>query len=264
MALKLLVRLLLCWLISFASVSMAQNTLSGVVLEPLVAASDPWPPYVDEKHPMGGVSVQIADAAFRTQGYTVSNRLMPWARALEETKHGRIDLILDAWWSQERSEHFMFSRPYINGPVKFLKRKGDPFKYSDLSSLKGKSIALVNNYAYGDAFLSSKHYERALVTNFLQAAYMLSLGRVDLTLENELVARSRLATEAPDVLDKLEFAEQPLADNYIYLMASYKHPRHLKIIGAFNKGLAIIIENGTYRRIMQENGLAIPKMFPLQ
>lgn len=257
---KIITSLILGWM-SFCSFALAQTSVSGGALVPLVAAADPWPPYIDDKHPMGGVSVQIADAALRTQGYTVSNRIMPWARALEETKFARIDVILDAWWSQERSEYFMYSRPYINGPIKFLKRKGDPFKYSDLSSLKGKSIALVNNYAYGDEFLNATHYERALVTNFLQAAYMLSLGRVDLTLENELVARSRLSIEAPEIFNKIEFVDKPLSDNYVYMIASYKHPQHLKIIGAFNKGLEKILENGTYQKIMQENKLAMPKMF---
>jgi polar amino acid transport system substrate-binding protein len=210
---------------------------------------------------MGGVSVEIADAALRTQGYTVSNRIMPWARALEETRQGRIDVILDAWWSQERSEGFIFSRPYINGPVKFLKRAGDPFRYSDTSSLKGKSIALVRNYAYGDEFLNATNYEPVLVTHFLQGAYMLSLGRVDLAIENELVARSRFKRDAPELLNKLQFAEQPLGDHYVYVIAGYKHPEHLKIIGAFNKGLKVILENGTYRKILKDNALTMPKMF---
>lgn len=227
----------------------------------LVAAADPWPPYIDEKHPMGGVSVQIADAALRTQGYTVRNLIMPWARAMEETKKARVDLILDAWWSKERSRDFMFSRPYINGPVKFIKRKADPFRYSDLSSLKGKSIALVRNYAYGDDFLNTTNYEPVLVTQFLQGVHMLALNRVDLAIENELVARSRLLNDAPELIPKIEFVDQALGDNYVYLISSYQHPKHMEIIGAFNKGLAIILENGEYQKIMRENKLVMPAIF---
>jgi polar amino acid transport system substrate-binding protein len=227
----------------------------------LVAAADPWPPYIDEKHPSGGVSVQIADAALRTQGYTVRNLIMPWARAIEETKKARIDLILDAWWSKERSRHFMYSRPYINGPVKFIKRKADPFRFTDLSSLKGKSIVLVRNYAYGDDFLNAKNYEPVLVTHFLQGVHMLALNRVDLAIENELVARSRLLNDAPELIPKIEFVDQPLGDNYVYLISSYQHPQHMEIIGAFNRGLTMILENGEYQKIMRENKLDMPDIF---
>lgn len=247
-------------LASFSAAS-AQTATAGAALIQLVAAADPWPPYIDEKHPMGGVSVQIADAAFRTQGYTVRNVVMPWARALEETKQARVDLILDAWWSQERSEHFMYSRPYINGPVKFIKQKADPFRYADLSSLKGKSIALVRNYAYGDEFLKATNYEPVLVTNFLQGVHMLTLSRVDLAIENEFVARSRILRDAPELMPKIEFVDQPLGDNYVYLISSYEHPAHLQIISAFNKGLAIILKNGVYQKIMRENRLDVPEMF---
>lgn len=227
----------------------------------LSAGADPWPPYIDENLPLGGVSVQIADAALRTQGYTVKNRILPWARAIEETKQARVDLIVDAWWSQKRSEQFAFSRPYINGPVKFIKRKGDDFHYSDLTSLTGKSLVLVRDYAYGDELLNAKNYTRYEAHNFMQGIQMLVRNRVDLSIENELVARTRIAQEAPELLHKIEFAQEPLSDNYVFLMASYKHPKHVEIIGAFNRGLTIILENGTYQRILKENNLEIPKMF---
>ncbi len=227
----------------------------------LVAAADPWPPYIDETHPSGGVSIEVADAAFRTQGYTVRNEVMPWARALEEVKHARVDLILDAWWSQERSELFIYSRPYMNGPIKFIKRKGDPFEFDDLSSLQGKSIGLVRNYAYGDEFLKARTYDKVLVTHFMQAVQMLALNRIELTIENELVARRRILRDAPELLNQIEFVKQPLSDNYIYVIASYNHPRHVEMISAFNKGLKIILENGIYQKIMDKNYLSVPDMF---
>jgi len=228
----------------------------------LSAGADPWPPYIDESLPKGGVSVQIADAALRTQGFTVVNKILPWARAIEETKMGKLDLILDAWWSQERSEHFLFSRPYLNGPLKFIKRKGDSFDYEKNASLNGKSIALVRNYAYGDAFLNAQNYDRYVVHDFLQGMRMLSLGRVDLTLENELVARTRIQQAAPEMLDLIEWSPSPLSDSYVYLISGYSNPRHSEIINAFNKGLSIIINNGVYQQILSENSLPVPDIFP--
>lgn len=227
----------------------------------LSAGADPWPPYIDENLPKGGVSVQIADAAFRTQGYTVKNRILPWARAIEETKQARVDLILDAWWSQERSETFVYSRPYINGPIKFIKQKGDDFQFVNLASLDGKSLVLVRDYAYGEELLNSKNYTQYFAHDFMQGMQMLVRNRVNLSLENELVARTRILQEAPDLLPKIEFAEKPLSDNYVYVVASYKHPKHQEMIGAFNRGLDIILKNGTYLKILEDNNLVVPNMF---
>lgn len=227
----------------------------------LSAGADPWPPYIDENLPKGGVSVQIADAALRTQGYTVTNRILPWARAMEETRHARVDLILDAWWSQARSEEFLYSRPYINGPVKFIKRKGVDFHYDGLRSLDDKSIVLVRDYAYGDELLMSTNYTRYTSHDFMQSIQMLVRNRVDLTLENELVARTRIMREAPDLMPLIEFVEEPVSDNYVYVVAGYRHPKHQELIGAFNKGLDMILKDGTYQKILTENNLEVPKMF---
>jgi len=63
------------------------------------------------------------------------------------------------------------------------------------------------------------------------------------------------------MISKIEFVDEPLSDNYVFLIASYKHPKHQEIIGAFNRGLTIILEDGTYQKIMEENKLERPKMF---
>jgi len=255
------VKTLACIVLVILMTQLAKPVQAEQLIE-LSAGADPWPPYIDPTLPLGGVSVQIADAALRTQGYTVKNKILPWARAIEETKQARLDLILDAWWSQERSQYFMFSRPYINGPLKFIQKKNKAFRYKGLASLKGKSIVLVRNYAYGDAFLQSEHYTKYFSHDFIQSMNMLVRDRVDLTLENELVARTRLQQSAPHLLNEVEWLDPPLSDNLVYVVCSYQHPQHNQIIFAFNQGLKEIIENGTYAQILHRNGLPVPDLFP--
>ena len=59
----------------------------------LKAAADPLAP-IDETHPAGGVAVELADAALRTQGYAVRNRIMPWARAW---RRHELDATISFW-----------------------------------------------------------------------------------------------------------------------------------------------------------------------
>jgi len=148
-----------------------------------------------------------------------------------------------------------------DGPIKFIKQKGDNFTFNGLDDLKGKTIALVRDYGYGDSFLKSKSYKPFIVTDFLQAAEMLAKNRVDLTLENELVARTRIHKEAIRLEHQLEYVDTPLSNNYIFVVSSYKNPRHAEYIQAFNTGLEIILKNGRYQKILEENNLLVPSMF---
>ncbi|WP_157497192.1 substrate-binding periplasmic protein [Hahella ganghwensis] len=224
-------------------------------LQTIVAAGDPWPPYIDEMHPELGVSVEIANAAYATQGYRVRQMIVPWARAMEGTRVGTFDLVLDAWWSSERSREFMFSRPYLDGSVKLIKRKGDPYIYEGISSLKGRLVAVVRGYAYNEELNTSPEVQRFEVIDFASAVAMLLKERVDFAVENELVARYRLAQVAPESLTKIEFVEPPLSVNLVYVISGYRNPRHYEYINAFNKGLQIIRENGVYSDILKRNGL---------
>lgn len=230
----------------------------------ITAGADPWPPYIDEHHPHGGVSVQLANAALKTQDYEVQNKIMPWARALEETRAGRVDAILDAWWTQERSQDFMFSRPYLDGPVKFIKRLDSGFEYNGLSSLRGKTIAVVRDYGYDEQFLKANDYTLFEVTEFTQGISMLVKHRVDLAIENELVAKTRIRASLPESYKHIAFSRTPLSNNYLYVVSGYKNPNHTAIINAFNQGLKAILANGVYEQILAKEGLPMPEMFQPQ
>ncbi len=95
----------------------------------------------------------------------------------------------------------------------------------------------------------------------MQAVEMLVKGRIDLTLENELVAKTRIQEQHPELLSKIAFVEKALSNNFVYVISSYKNPHHAEFIQAFNKGLQIILKNGTYHQILKSNGLPIPALF---
>lgn len=223
--------------------------------EIIISAGDPWPPYIDDKHPHQGVSVEIANAAFATQGFRIKQIFVPWARAIEGTRTGSYDLILDAWWSPERSKAFMFSKPYLKGAVKLIKRKDYPFTFDGLKSLKGKQVAVVRGYAYDYQFMTSDLFERFEVMAFENAIGMLLHERVDFAIEDESVTRYRLKNTAPEKLALIEFVSPPVSVNLIYIMSGYSNPRHYEYIQAFNRGLEILIKNGKYASILRRNGL---------
>lgn len=223
--------------------------------ETVIAAGDPWPPFLDPKHPQRGVATAIARAAYKTQGYDLELEFMPWARALGGVRHGKFDVLIGAWKTQERQAYLHYSKPYLSNEIKFIKRKDDPFEFKGLPSLAGKVVGTVRGYGYGDAFEQSQLFSREPATELVMNIRKLVIGRVDLALEDELVARSLLQSDAPQLIPQVEFVATPLSSNELHVACGIKNPRHEALIEAFNRGLDEIRKNGTFDQIMQHNGL---------
>lgn len=221
----------------------------------VTAAGDPWPPFLDPEHAKQGVAVEIVAAALASQGHTLKFSFMPWQRALDGVKEGSIDILVGAWHTQEREAYLLFGESYLSNDLKFIKRKDDAFAYTGIDSLKGKTIGTVRGYGYGDAFEKANNFKKQEAAELMPSILKLVGGRIDLTLEDEVVARSLISKNQPDALDKLAFVDPPLSSNPLHIAAGQKNPNKAKIIEAFNKGLAEIKGNGTLDEILSRNGL---------
>jgi len=49
------------------------------------------------------------------------------------------------------------------------------------------------------------------------------LNRLDLTIEDEMVARAALFADGPDMLEQIEFVKRPLAVNPLYITAGMQN-----------------------------------------
>ncbi len=224
----------------------------------IVAASDSWPPFVDPSHPNDGLSLEIIRAAYATQGYEVKMQYVPWARAMDGVKKGKkYDIIPNTWMTEERKEYLAFSDEYASNEIKFIKRKDDPFEFNGMESLKGKKIGTVRGYGYDNQFMTAPHFIREeandLITNIKKLTH--SSKRVDLTLEDEIVARVSIGNKNPELLYKIEFTKNAITTNGLYVTSGFQNPRHKELINAFNTGLEIIKSNGEYEKILEKYGI---------
>lgn len=240
-------RLLVASLLFFAAAAGQTMTIS--------AAGDPYPPYGDPKNPDGGLGMEIIRAAYKTQGHEVTMEYVPWARAEAGVKNGSYDIVPFTWRTDARVKVLLFSSAFAVGNVRFIKRKGDPFEFNGLESLHGKRVGTVLGYGYGNAFVQSTSFSRENAKDLLTNVKKLLRDRLDLTLEDEIVARAALNAEDPLILEQIEFVRVPLSVNPVYVTAGLQNPKAQEIIGAFNKGLDIIKANGTYDRIFKKYGM---------
>ncbi len=221
----------------------------------ITAASDPWPPFMDPNSPTQGLSMEIVRAAFATQGYEVTMEFMPWARAEDGVKAGTYDILPNTWMTEARKAYLLYSEPYAENQLKFVKRKGDAFEFQGMESLKGKTVGIIKDYGYGEAFMNNPDFKRDPVPDLLTNVKKLVAERIDLTLEDEIVARNAITTADPALLDQIEFTQNALSENRLHVTSGLKNPRCQEIVDAFNKGLAEIKANGTFDEIFARYGL---------
>ncbi|MBF0257976.1 MAG: transporter substrate-binding domain-containing protein [Desulfamplus sp.] len=247
-------RVIMLIVIGLLSVTMFA-TLCTAEEKTIVAAADPYPPFVDDTDPQEGLSLVLIRAAYKTQGYTVKMEFVPWARAETLTIQGKYDILPDVWMNDERKKVMMFSEPYAVNTVKFIKNADDPFEYNGLESLKGKKIGTVRGYNYSDEFQASKDFIREDVVDVMTNIKKLVAKRIDLTLEDEIVASALITKADASLMPKIKFTQNSITSNNLYVSSGIANPRHKELIEAFNKGLAEIKASGEFNKIFESYGI---------
>lgn len=221
----------------------------------IVAVGDPYPPFTDPQNPQDGLSLEIIRAAYQTQGHELKMVFMPWARAEKGVTDGTYDVLAATWHTEARSKVLAFSTPYSVSTIRFIAHKGDPFEYTGLDSLKNKRIGTVRGYGYGESFVDPTSFVREDVVDFATNIRKLMVKHIDLTLEDEIVAKFTLSREFPGVLQQIEFSKIPVSLNPLYIAVGLKNPHQGELIASFNKGFAVIKANGVLDKIYQKYGL---------
>lgn len=229
---------------------------STVAAQPLRLVADAWPPFTDATMVSGGLATDLVTHALVRAGYATQFEQAPWARALQGLGEGRYDVVINAWFSDDRKQIGLFSAPYLINRIRLLRHKGADIGYDGkLAVLHGQPVAVVRGYAYSAAFDSDNAIEKVPVHNFPMAVRMLAANRVKLTLEDEYVARYYLMQESPKVRSAVEFVGPALSENTLHILVSLKNPDHQKIVADFNQAIAAMRADGSYARLLEEYGM---------
>jgi polar amino acid transport system substrate-binding protein len=227
----------------------------AVAAEKLRLVADAWPPFTDATLYNGGLATDIVSTALARAGYASDFEQVPWARALLGVGEGRYDVLVNAWFDEERTRLGQFSGEYLINRVRFLKRKDVPIEFSNLQQLYTYPISVVRGYAYSQAFDQDVSLQKIPVHNFAMAVRMVAADRVKLTLEDEYVARYYLARESPKVRNAVEFLPKPLSENGLHILVSLKNPQHEQIVAGFDRAIAAMKADGSYARLMKRHGM---------
>lgn len=121
------------------------------VVKTLTIAADSWCPLNCDPAVDGveGVGVDLARKIFEPLGYKVDYIIMPWARALEESRQGRIDAVVGA--NEGDDPTLVYPREgifFINDGIYVL--ESSPLEFSDMDSLNGYRLGVIKDYGYSE------------------------------------------------------------------------------------------------------------------
>ncbi len=117
--------------------------------ETITISSDPWCPYncaVGSDKP--GYMIEVAKTIFEKAGHTIQYENMPWPRCIDFVQKGKIDAIVGAAKGEAEAcvfpdEEFGFTN------MCFFVKKGNPWQYQNLESLKSLKVGIQAEYEYG-------------------------------------------------------------------------------------------------------------------
>ncbi len=114
-----------------------------------------WEPisYRDDNGQLTGMAVEVANKVFSQLGVKLKyGSKLPWKRQQHRLENGTLDLIIAAYFNDERGKKFTYSKPYHVDKISIFVHRDRTFEFQNLNNLKGKVGLRPLGGTYGDHF----------------------------------------------------------------------------------------------------------------
>jgi polar amino acid transport system substrate-binding protein len=120
-------------------------------------------------------------------------------------------------------------------------------------------IGVVVDYAYDERFNGDRNLIKIAERHLIQNLLKLTQGRIDLTLDDSRVLDYEINQFMPNRRSELVYLSKPLAIQGIRIGVSRENPEHAQIVADFNKAMAEMKKDGTYKKIIDKHKAYIEK-----
>jgi ABC-type amino acid transport substrate-binding protein len=219
---------------------------------PLHLASDTWPPYTGDR-PGAQVSTEIVAEAMMRSGQRTRTTITDWTSAMAGLRDARFDGSAAVWRNAEREKVLLFSRAYLENRLVLVGRKGADVGAASLAELDGKTVAVVEGYAYGDEVAESRGPKLVEGANDQENLERLLRGDVDFMLVDDLLIRYVLARQEARARQHLEIGTTPLIRRPLHFAVRRDLPGAAEMVKDFDAAIGRMMADGTYNRILRMN-----------
>lgn len=244
--------LLLCVLIFCGSYAEA-DTISLV--------ADEWCPYncvPGSKNP--GYLIEVTQAIFIAKGHTISYQVMPWARAIEDSRSGKFNGIVGAF--KEDAPDFIYPEIGMGlSDYSIFVKAGNPWRYESFKSLDTISIGVIQDYSYNeelDGYIKthSTDPEKVQITTGEDALQKniskLLKGRIGAVVEDSKVISFYLKSNH---LNGKIVPAGSLGAADVYVSFSPNNPHSKEYAQILSDGMRELKANGKFDKILAKYGL---------
>jgi polar amino acid transport system substrate-binding protein len=231
-------------LLTLAALSLA---VSGQTAQ-LRLVSTAWSPFTNEPG-QPRFALDLVEAGLGRIGVKASTTIVDASQFTGALLSGPFDGSAAAWKDAEREKALLFSQPYLENRLMLVARRGGDVSAATVADLKGKRVAIVEGYAYGEAIDQSG----AAVVRSRSEEDSLKLlldSKVDYTLMDELVVQYILSNYADEARTRLQIGSTPLVKRQLHLVVRRSVPDAESIINRFNAQLRGMIADRTYHRLL--------------
>ncbi|MEH6446996.1 MAG: transporter substrate-binding domain-containing protein [Oceanospirillaceae bacterium] len=214
-----------------------------------------WEPFYSSNLPAEGVITEIAKAAFQRENHRASVSWYPWMRALKIAAYGGADVVMGAYYSEERNEKFYYSDPIFSIDVGLIALKSlGLVNYEKLEKLRSYKIGVMRGWVYTKEFDQTDYLDKNLLINQIAGVRMLLAKRVDIVAASIPVFLHEINLLKPELAAEIVVLKPILESKPLYLMFNRVDAGNVKLLADFNSGLAKIRADGTFARILTKHG----------
>jgi len=214
-----------------------------------------WEPYYASSLDKGGVYTEIVTTAFKRAGHKATVRFLPWKRALKYVAEGKNDIVMGAYYNEDREKIYLFSDSCMtlrSGLV--AHKKLGITSYKTLEDLKPYKIGVNRGWIYSPKFDAADYLQKDEATNQMVNIRKFFKKRVDIIAITIEIFQYEVSRMSNHDMSEIVVLDPLLGEKGLHLMMGRKIPDHKKIISDFNKGLKQIREDGTYGSILSDHG----------
>ena len=234
---------------------------------PLALVSTAWPPFTN---PPGQprFALDLVEAALVRLGRTANTTIVAAADFNAALIGDRFDGSAAIWKDPERERALLFSEPYLENRLVLVGRQGSDVSAKAPADLKGKRVAMVEGYAYGDAIDNAGMVIVRSSSEEDSLAQLLN-SSVEYTLMDDLVIQYLVSNYPKEAETRLQIGSRPLVTRPLYFAIKRTRPDAQSLITRFNAQLRGMITDRTYHRLLHVNwiraditGDGIPEYVP--
>ncbi|WP_341303945.1 transporter substrate-binding domain-containing protein [Pseudomonas sp. TMP25] len=217
----------------------------------LKVCTNEWPPYtLLEEGQVRGIDADLLYLVLTNLGIRYDITLEPWRRCLRKMSDGKLDILLDAFYSDERAKTMIFpSEPMAESSMVLFHARARPYMINSVDDLTGLRVGTEPGYAYSlEAFAKGTHFIREDAPTLDANVGKLLLGRVDLVITDRAVGL--FTARNMGVQHDIAYSPQPLYSDRVYAAFS-RRPAVAALVPSFESELRRVKQTQEYAAILR-------------